>query len=163
MPAERKSGYLFIALFIFLVIQYGLVGIIGVTDREPWPAFVFPGFKSVYVYDEGYEIEQIHFDLHILKGDTEVVQRYKPYDFFPQLPKSQLSGFLSVHFGSAQHIRSFSDETVSWLNEQAVKVTGLEPVRLEVISEKLYFPLYDEIVRPDSMSVNFRVEIRFEE
>lgn len=163
MQSERNSGILFIALFTFLVVQYGLVGIIGLSDREPWPALVFPGFKSVYVYEKGYEIEQMYFDVHGIMDDSTTFQRLRPFQLFPELPKSQLSGFLSGHFGSAQLIRSFSDETVTWLKDQAEKAAGFEPVRLEVISENMYFSSTGETVRSDSVSVNFSVEIRFVE
>lgn len=45
---RRTVRKIFIAIMIFLPLQYLMVGIIGSFQSEPWPAFVFPGFKNVY-------------------------------------------------------------------------------------------------------------------
>lgn len=110
---------LFIFFLTFLFIQYGLVGVIGYYQSEPWPAFVFPGFKSVYVYEDGYEFSNVIFELYH-EGRSEALS-IKPQVFFPEIPTSQLSGFLRAHFSSEDRSLTFSDETRDWVMEKAAK------------------------------------------
>ena len=39
---------LFGGVFVFLVVQYTLVGVVGYYYSEPWPAVVMPGFQDVW-------------------------------------------------------------------------------------------------------------------
>lgn len=159
MASKKLVSNLFIALLIFLPLQYAIVGIVGVINREPWPALVFPGFKSVYVYESGFIIEEYRFEVYSQQADSIIVASYPPYEFFPELPKSQLSGFLSSHFGSPELISAFSEKTITWIGERASEISEGTPYRVEVVSGKLYFKSSSQTVRPDSSSENFRAAI----
>jgi hypothetical protein len=160
MSSKKRNGYLFIALFIFLVVQYAAVGVVSLADREPWPALLFPGFKSVYEFNGGYEIDRTRFEVIVRESgkDESRVIRLSPFGLFPDLPKSQLGGFISMHFGSSGKIHAFSEETVEWLAIQAQEVTGIRPVQIDVVYETLHFPTGS--VQADSVSVTFRTEIQ---
>lgn len=162
MRKKNSSAHLIILLALFLIIQYAIVGVVGLNNREPWPAFVFPGFKSVYQFEDGYEIQQYWFQVNGLRGDSSFTDRLSPMQLFTALPPSQLSGFMDSHFGSEAHISSFTDETRTWLYHEAEKATGGKPIEMEVLSEKIYFRKAAQNVEPDSASLIFRVKILFE-
>ena len=153
----KTIRFIFVALLIWLPVQYGLVGILGVTYSEPWPAFVFPGFKSVYVYDRGFEIDQTFFEIYTHVQSEPVV--VLPYQLFPELPRSQTSGFMRSHFRNPESIVLLSDEGRNWLYRQAVNVTGIPPVRLDIVDTKTFYSVGMKKMQPDSVAEQFRVNL----
>lgn len=158
---SRRVRLIFIGLFIFLPIQYALVGVIGDLKSEPWPAFVFPGFKNVYVYDNGYEIDHLNFEIYT-EGKIQPTVLLT-HELFPELPKSQISGFLSSHFQDAASIEGFSDDTREWLKRQAIQYVGATPSKIDVVSITAYFPEEMTSMQADSTAENFRVTFHYEE
>jgi hypothetical protein len=150
--------YLFIAAFVFLVLQYAAVGIIGVMDEEPWPAFVFPGFKSVYVYDDGFRIDQSYFE--IIHNDGETVRRMLPHELFPELPKSQISGFMRSHFNDEDRVAQLSEEARDLLGVQAEKHAGVTPERIDIVGIRSFFSGEMAASEPDSMAELSRISIQ---
>lgn len=111
-PKTIKRIFLF---FIFyLPFQYMLVGVVGLKYSEPWPAFVFPGFKSVYATEGNVEIDEARFFAVPENRSGERVE-ITPSDLFKGLPASQLQGFLRSNFSEQ---REFSDEVKHWFQQQ---------------------------------------------
>jgi hypothetical protein len=145
----------FIAVLIYLPLQYGIVGIVGYYHSEPWPAFVFPGFKSVH--DNGFEIQQPYFE--VFAEGAEEPERVLPQDFFPELPLSQVPGFLRTHFQSAEDVQQLSSGAKNWLKHHAVEVAGVDASKLDVVIEMNYFSHEQDILRLDSTVVKERFTI----
>jgi hypothetical protein len=158
---DRKTvTKIFIAACILLPVQYGLVGIIGVIDHEPWPAFVFPGFKSVYVYDDGYQIDRDYFEL--IDRDGGVLAQLNPHDLFPELPRSQISGFMRSHFSDLERVSEFSSEARLWLQQQSRDHGGASAERLDVVTVRLFFSQDNQSAEPDSVVEHSRISIQLE-
>ncbi len=155
---ESTVTYLFIAAFIFLVLQYAAVGIIGVLDEEPWPAFVFPGFKSVYVYDDGYRVDQTLFE--IVNNDGETVTRMMPQELFPELPNSQISGFMRSHFNDERWVAQLSEEARGLLIHQAEMHAGVAPATIDVVGIRLFISGDTDTAEPDSVAELSRTTIQ---
>ncbi len=134
----KTVTYIFIFFIAYLPLQYTVVGIVGFYKSEPWPAFVFPGFKSVHVYDNGYQAEQNHFEVYIYsKKEPKILL---PHHFFPEVPLSQLPALMRNHFrGEELESRYFSDDAVRWLEEHAQQSVGQEVDRLDIIEVRKYF------------------------
>ncbi|WP_234567517.1 hypothetical protein [Rhodohalobacter sp. 614A] len=139
---------LFTFFIIFLLFQYALVGVIGVYKSEPWPAFVFPGFKSIYVYEDGYEFSSTIFELY--EEDKDEAISLKPHVFLPEVPISQLSGFLRTSFYSEEKEISFSNETKDWLMAQAAKFTDGPVTDVQVVWQQNFYSKSDRDTKVDS-------------
>lgn len=131
---KSKIRTLFIVLILFLPLQYGYVGIMGVNYSEPWPAFVFPGFKNVYSTDNRVEIEQHLFRFHL--EDDETIKEVRPQEIFPELPLSQIPGFMRTHFQDPETVENFSEEASIWLYRLIEEYSGEKGVHLEVVIRK---------------------------
>lgn len=107
---------IFIIFIILLPLQYAVVGIVGVMKSEPWPAFVFPAFKSVFSSQENITVDQARFFVENKENDT--LTEISPEVIFKGIKKSQLQGFLRSHFSDSLHIATFNDETKMWLNNR---------------------------------------------
>ena len=94
---------LFIGVFVLLVVQYGLVGIVGVYASEPWPAVVLPAFKSVYETSDTLRVEQTTIDVGFKNGGRTTVS---PSRFLSILPRSHHASFLQ------EQCRTTSDSSV---------------------------------------------------
>lgn len=151
---------LFIAVIILLVVQYGIVGIVGFYHSEPWPAFVLPGFKNVYVYDDGFEIEQIMFEVWADGYEGSVI--IQPQELFPQIPLSQIPGFTRTHFRDSVSIQKISDSGIGWLGQQVYAAVGSSPLEMDVVYIKEYYTHAEggAAVR-DSIAVLQRSGIKF--
>ena len=157
--SSKAVRILFILFLIWLPVQYGLVGIVGVSHSEPWPAFVFPGFKNVYVYDEGFEIDQTIFEVR--PGSSGAPVRLLPHELFPALPRSQIAGFMRSHFRDEEGIERVSPEARQWLRQHAEQATGMEPSSMDVIAVKKYYSRALEEMEPDSIVEMMRVTVKF--
>jgi hypothetical protein len=156
---SKTKRLIFITLFIILPVQYGLVGIIGVMKSEPWPAFVFPGFKSVYVFESGFEIDQTFIEVYPENRDDPVI--LLPYKLFRELPRSQISGFMRAHFSDADMIETLSQEAKNWIQTQAYRALESRPVRMDIVDAKSFFTGKMKDIQPDSTVEQFRVTLYF--
>lgn len=115
-------------------IQYAMVGIVGELHSEPWPAFVLPGFKNVYVSnDDLFQVEQSTFHIKVDGLPDSMVLR--PQELFPELPLSQVPGFMRTHFNNRVHVERLSEDARSFLYWQANKVLGIKPILIELVIE----------------------------
>ncbi len=139
MDSGKKSKIrtLFIVLLLFLPLQYGYVGIVGELYSEPWPSFVFPGFKNVYSTDNSFEIDQHLFRFY--SDDSAILKEVRPQELFPELPLSQIPGFMRTHFQDSVTIENFSDEAVIWLYRLIEEYSGENVVQLEIVVRKNRF------------------------
>lgn len=131
---EKKIRTLFIILLIFLPLQYGYVGIVGELHSEPWPAFVFPGFKNVYSVESRFEIDQHLFRLHF--DDQITSKEVLPQNLFSELPLSQMAGFMRTHFLDATGMDHFSEEALIWLYRLSGDYSGEDVVLIEIVIRK---------------------------
>lgn len=146
---KKTIRRLFIGVMIFLPLQYAMVGIVGLYDAEPWPAFVFPGFKSVPVIDDAFETEQKVFELVPADEKADTLKK-SPAELFPDIPVSQLSGFMRQNFSDDTVI---SPEGRKWLLERAEHAadTDLKKVLLVTVLEYRTFENGEMVL--DSSSV----------
>jgi hypothetical protein len=107
---------IFISCFIFLVLQYAVVGIVGYKKSEPWPALVLPAFKSVYSTDDLLYVDQLEFYVENNKNG-QLIEVY-PGSLFQDVNKSQLQGFLRTHFKDSLTTASFNANTRQWLKKR---------------------------------------------
>lgn len=155
---ENKIRKLFIILIVFLPIQYGYVGIVGEIQSEPWPAFVFPGFKNVYSVESSFEIEQYFFRLHF--DDLITTKEVRPQELFPELPLSQMAGFVRTHFQDAVTIENLSDEAVIWLYRLSGDYSGLNVVHMEIVIRKNRYVrsedgmIFDSVLHEEFFSIS---------
>lgn len=110
--SELTVKRVFIFFLFYLVFQYLLVGLVGVLYSEPWPAFVLPGFKSVYATQNNIEITEPR--IVALTSDS-TRQPVDALDLFEGIPTSQLSGFLRSNFGNQI---DFSSEAKYWFKQR---------------------------------------------
>jgi len=146
---------IFIALIIWLPLQYGIVGIVGHYQSEPWPAFVFPGFKNVFVFNDHYVLNQTYFEV---QGDEGETVQLKPGHLFQEMPNSKINGFMRSVFPDQNHVDSFNQSTINWLYQRAGEVTELRVERLEVVRMREFASLYNEEIRVDSIHVDQRIK-----
>lgn len=94
-----------------------LVGIVGVLHSEPWPAFVLPGFKSVYEAKGQVEITSPKFfvkwqNSHVSKKEIAAST------LFSGLQQSQLQGFIRSNFSQTD----YSPEARNWLKKRLLQI-----------------------------------------
>lgn len=157
--SSKTVRNIFIFFMILLPVQYGLAGILGAIHREPWPAFVFPGFKNVYVDQGLHKISQTYFEVYNTEGKK--TGTYKPYQIFPDLPRSQISGFTRTHFADLHSIESLPEETTRWLKSHSEQLTGSEADRINIISTMEFYRRTDSGLEVDSTSHQFTAVILF--
>lgn len=150
--AKKRVKKLFIVVMIFLPVQYVVVGIVGFTDAEPWPAFVFPGFKSVPVFEGAFETEQKVFKLVPVSNQEGAISQ-TPAEIFPEIPVSQLSGFIRQNFSEGRDFISISDEGKKWLLNRAEGSSGVEIREISLRTLKEYRRFVDGSMILDSTAV----------
>jgi len=148
---------IFIFFLIYLPLQYSLVGIAGFYSSEPWPAFVFPGFKSVYVYGGYYQINQFMVEVENREGQT--IREFTPHQFFYEIPNSQVAGFLRTNLDYADDFEAFDTETRIWFRERAGELTGVPPGDLYYLHRRQYLTSKDYTLSIDSVKVLNRFKI----
>jgi len=86
--AESTVRHLFVAAIIGLVIQHGLVGIVGLYASEPWPAIVLPAFKDVHGRSGVVESKDQHIDVVLTDGQRVSFERPQFMTFMPIIHQS---------------------------------------------------------------------------
>lgn len=84
---------LFVTTLVVLVLQYGLVGIVGVYASEPWPAVVLPAFKSVYSTEGTFDVTQTTLEVRFANAPSSSISTT---NFLSLLPRSHHSAFLQT-------------------------------------------------------------------
>lgn len=157
---KKPIRKIFIVVLIYLLLQYAAVGIIGYIYSEPWPAFVFPGFKNVYVYDDGFEIVRTTFELHYINNEIKPTV-VTPSQLFPEIPNSQLAGFLRVHFDGEAKSNDITPAGLDWLEKQARRAAVTDVESLVFIRTREYWQNHAGGMRIDSAFVISKNQIRF--
>ncbi|REL33301.1 hypothetical protein DYD21_11000 [Rhodohalobacter sp. SW132] len=155
---QRKTvKRIFIFFLCYLPIQYGLVGVIGYYQAEPWPAFVFPGFKNVYVYDGHYAVNQ--FFIEVSHPDQIEPTRLTLQTFFDDMPLSMIPAFMRSNLSDQEYVNTFSDETLDWFNQRASEKTGRETNEIQMLHERSFMQRTADGLEQDSVQVIQRVQI----
>src|SRR5690625_7705312 len=102
---------IFILTILCLILQYGVVGLAGYYHSVPWPAFVFPGFRSVLACVVGFELSRYELYLLLSGGVTSVMTTVELVD---AIPDSQVSGFTRTRCGAAAEDFSLMVESCEW-------------------------------------------------
>ncbi len=152
---KRKTiKNIFLFFIIYLPLQYGLVGVVGSYHSEPWPSFVFPGFKNVYVFDSGFEIRQTEFEL--IDSETNQRAQLTPNQLFSEIPVSKISGFIRARFSDKEMVQSYDKITDDWLMQKASEKAGFEGDKLNVHHFTTYFSRGQSSLEADSMvTINY--------
>lgn len=160
MMKDDTVRNIFIAVMIFLPLQYGIVGLAGYYNlSEPWPAFVFPGFKTVNVYQNSYKAERVLFEVYSA-DNTESVSLF-PQQIFNDFPLSKINGFVRENFLKKDTSETFSPEAVSWLQNRIKARTGEIPDSVQVVEVEEIFSLPADTAIPDSTVRNLKSTIHF--
>lgn len=155
---QKQVRTLFIVVFIFLPIQYVFVGVVGYYHSEPWPAFVFPGFKNAFIGHDGFETDRTQF----LVYGTDTTITLTPRDLFPEIPNSQIAGFVRKHFGDEGLDVNFSETGIKWLERQAARAANQDISALKVVRIREYWSGKSGVIQPDSSETIFKRSIYFE-
>jgi hypothetical protein len=107
---------IFLFFVFYLPFQYMIVGIAGVLDSEPWPAFVLPGFKSVYATQDHVEMTEPRFTA---LAPANTVVEVDVHQLFKGLPTSKMQGFLKSNFSNQTE---YSSEAKEWLEHRLGKL-----------------------------------------
>lgn len=129
--SEKTVRKIFIFILFFLPLQYIVVGVVGYYMAEPWPAFVFPGFKNVYESNNYYLVQQTRFELY--GTGNEKIASVEPYHFFPDVPHSQIAGLMRSVFHDLETIRDFSPEAKELLYHNSRRIAGRDVRRMEIV------------------------------
>lgn len=148
---------IFILSLIILPLQYAVVGIVGYYTSEPWPAFVFPGFKNVYVYGDTYQINRFMVEVEGTEGS--VIREFTPQQFFYEIPNSQVAGFLRSNLDDAEDFEAFDAETRNWFRERAQELIGVAPGDLYYLHRRQYMTRNGNGLTTDSVKVLNRFKI----
>lgn len=145
----KKVQTIFLIILIFLPLQYVAVGIIGSYAGEPWPAFVFPGFKNVYESENFFIVQETEFDLYSSSNDK--IASLSPHLFFAEIPRSQIGGLTRTLFQNQADIESFSPAAKEFLLKNGTLLTDHKISRLDVIYKENFLRVEHEKVRTDSV------------
>lgn len=135
---KRNVKRLFAFFILFLPLQYGMVGILGVLFREPWPALVLPGFKNIYFKEDRIELEEPQIFAKV--SDREEWVKISASGLFQGLQASQLQGFLFANFRDPAKAAGFSIEGKRWLSDRLQKLhPGASYTSLKIEWQKKVF------------------------
>lgn len=158
---KRNVKNLFITILIFLPLQYGMVGIVGEMQSEPWPSFVFPGFKTVHHFQGNYVLERTH--LEIEKSEISDEQHFvTPRQFFYDISVQNINGFMRTVFADQETIDSFSAETISWLRKRAEQFSNKNLSEIKLVRSNEYASRIGPDLQVDSVSVRQVLYINLE-
>lgn len=149
---KKNKRRVFFFFLIYLPIQYLAIGIVGYHWSEPWPAFVYPGFKSIYDNGDSFSVKKAEVEIISVSADES--KTISMSDFFPNVPKSQIQGFTRTHFSERNSIEAFSEEAIEWLRELATKFTDEDDFDINIKWKTEYYPKKDIVNGPDSVKVN---------
>lgn len=153
--SSKTVKRIFIFFIIYLPIQYAIVGIIGLNSSEPWPAFVFPGFKNVYVYGGNYQINEFLLEIEADSSGLSDLQELTPQEFFYEIPRSQVSGFLRATLGSEDKIEGLTSESIDWFQRRTTELSDRpeSDLTLSYLHRRKYMTRRDDSLRVDSVRV----------
>lgn len=137
---------------VFLPLQYILVGIIGHFQAEPWPAFVFPGFKNVYESERIYKVHQTRFEVY--NSSDEKIASLSPHLFFEGIPRSQIAGLTRSFFIDKDDIESFSPEAITFLFKNGKRLTNHDVSKLNVVYRRDFLKSGTDNIQIDSVDVS---------
>ena len=130
--SPRKVRALFVAAGLGLILQYALVGLIGITGAEPWPAVVLPGFKTVY--DDGDTVLLERPVIYVVFANKERVA-VEPSRLLSPLPRSHHPSFLQAQCrpatlsGTRISQQCQTPEGRQWIFNQAMAAFPDRPIR----------------------------------
>lgn len=159
--SNKTVRSIFIICLILLPLQYGVVGIVGLYSSEPWPAFVFPGFKNVYVYGGNFQINE--YLLEVESDSVDVVREkvFTPQEFFYEIPRSQVSGFFQSTLGSEEKVDALSSESFEWFRRRTAELVERPGSNLTLyyLHRRKYMTRRQDSLRVDSVKVisNFKI------
>lgn len=134
---------LVMGVMVVLVLQYALVGIVGVMLREPWPTLVLPAFQNVW--DGNDELAVPRARLVAVSSDS--TQFEVPFDsVWGPIPASQQAGFLREQCrpqalsGTPRTERCTLPEARAWMSKQLQDRYPQHQIeRLDVVWEEVFF------------------------
>lgn len=134
---------LVVGVMVVLVVQYALVGIVGVILREPWPTLVLPAFQNVWEGESELSVPRAR----LVAVTADSLRFEVPVDkVWAGVPTSQQAGFLREQCrpralsGSARTERCTTPEAQAWMrNRLQVHYPQHQIARLDVVWENVVF------------------------
>lgn len=139
-PSVRR---LVLGVMVVLVLQYALVGIVGVLLREPWPTLVLPAFQDVWDGDDELTVPRVR----LIAVSSDSTQFEVPFDVvWGTVPASQQAGFMREQCrpqslsGTPRTERCTTPEARTWMQMQLQNGYPLLQIeRLDVVWEEVHF------------------------
>lgn len=145
MPISRIRN-IFIFFIVFLPLQYAMVGILGHFHSEPWPAFVFPGFKNVYDGERGITVNVP--ELSVTFADSTKVP-VPVHELLADAPVSHHKAIMSSRFNS-DAINEIDSEIKSWIHARLSAFTGSSDIVLfSVVWEEVSYQIIEDDIITD--------------
>ncbi|MEX0771567.1 MAG: hypothetical protein WD038_00265 [Balneolales bacterium] len=158
MPSSRIRN-IFIFFLIYLPVQYGVVGILGYYHTEPWPAFVFPGFKSIYDGEQGITVSSPQLTVTFADSSNKTV---RVQDLLADAPFSHHRAIMSAQF-SPQAIEDIDSGTKAWIYARLTSIAEKSNVlHFAVEWKETSYHLVNEELVTDSQLIS-RDIIHFDE
>lgn len=147
MALQRRTvRWLFIGTVPLLLLQYILVGLIGLRWSEPWPALVMPSFQQVFD-PARITTDVTTFEVIFEDGRREVIP---PAELLADLPRSHHSAVLTKQFrplsvGSTRvEAPAQQPPARTWLAQRlALLAPDRKAVRVDVVWHRLTVHPYE--------------------
>lgn len=131
---KRTIRFLFLATLLILPLQYGLVGLLGPSHGEPWPAIVLPGFKRVLARNDEIVVPHATFEVHFRDGTHTLVS---VAEMLALLPPSHRSAFMHTHLAPDGTVLQ-QQAAQTWVRQRVAELYPDRPaVRCDVLWSEL--------------------------
>lgn len=141
--SPRSVRRLVLGVMVVLVLQYALVGIVGVMLREPWPTLVLPAFQNVWDGDEELAVPRARL---VAVTDDSTRLEIPIDDIWGNVPASQRAGFLREQCrprslsGTPRTERCTTPEARAWIQMQLRERYPVHRLtRIDVVWEDVVF------------------------
>jgi len=141
MMSRTRIRRLFVVVLVVLPLQYALVGLIGWVDREPWPALVLPGFKTVYATNDTLEVVRPSL---VAYSTADTAHPLSIPQFLDPLPRSHHAAFfreqcrLAFLSGTPATERCLAPEAQRWFVDRAdTLLPGITIQRVDIVWSRL--------------------------
>jgi hypothetical protein len=85
------------------------------------------------------------------------------YKFLPDIPRSQISGFMNTHFLDSTQVEQFSFEAKKWLKTNSSKLTERQVESIKIVRTTEYYHRLKGELKIDSAKKEFAVLIGLQE
>lgn len=141
--SPRSVRRLVLGVMVVLVLQYALVGIVGVLLREPWPTLVLPAFQNVWDGNDELAVPRARL-MAVSSDGTRFEVSFD--EVWSAVPASQRAGFMREQCrpqslsGTPRTERCTTPEARAWMRTQLQARYPLHQIEhIDVVWEEVFF------------------------